>query len=126
MPLTSPHRKWWENVVFLTLAVAMFAFVVNSYLLEQKVYKQRVLYYQLMLLRNGVNIYKLVNRENPDKLLTLAVESYTLPGDNTGYRYIERFPINAKSQVLDPFGKPYVYDKVHGWVMSTSPGYEMW
>lgn len=126
MDVTSPKRRWWENVLFLVVAIGMLAFVTNSYVLEQKVFKQRTLYYQLMLLRSAINTYKLVENKNPDSLLVLAVETYKIPGENHTYRYIERFPINAANEVADSFGNPYVYDNARGWVMSSTPGYELW
>jgi len=126
MELKSPHRKWWENVLFVAVFVGMFAFVVNSYVLEQKAYKQRALYYQLMLMRQGINLFNVTEKRLPDSLTELAVSSFKMPDSNVNHRYIERLPVSPDGSLLDPFGNPYKYDKKLGWVMSVTPGYEFW
>ena len=126
MELKSPQRKWWENVLFVVVFVGMFAFVVNSYVLEQKAYKQRALYYQLMLMRQGISLFTVMEKRAPESLVELAVSSFKMPDGGVSHRYVERFPVTPEGQLLDPFGNPYKYDKKMGWVMSSTPGYEFW
>lgn len=126
MELKSPQRKWWENVLFVVVFVGMFAFVVNSYVLEQKAYKQRALYYQLMLMRQGISLFTVMEKRAPESLVELAVSSFKMPDGSVSHRYVERFPVTPEGQLLDPFGNPYKYDKKMGWVMSSTPGYEFW
>ena len=126
MELKSPQRKWWENVLFVVVFIGMLGFVANSYVLEQKAYKQRALYYQLMILRQGINLFTIMEKKMPQNLVELAVGKFKLPGDDASHRYVERFPMAPDGQVLDPFGNPYKYDPKLGWVMSMTPGYEFW
>ncbi len=126
MQLEHPRRSLLENVLLAVVFVAILAFFINSYYLEQKVYKQKALHYQLMILRQGVNMYNLVNRDFPDNLAKLATSTYRLPGEDINRVYIERFPISTNGKLLDPFGNPYAYEQKHGWVMSTTPGYDYW
>lgn len=126
MELKHPQRSWWESVLFLVVSLAMLAFIVNSYFLEQKVYKQRALYYQIAILRQGVNLFAIVEKRFPDSLVELGISSFKSPGNGMNHPYIERFPANPDGKVFDPFGSPYTYDKKMGWVASTTPGYSFW
>lgn len=124
--LTHPRRGIIENVLLVAVFVAMLAFFINSYYLEQRVYKQKALHYQLTILRQGVKMYGLVERKYPDSLLKLAVTTYSMPSDKITHYFIENFPIGNNGQLLDPFGNPYVYDVKEGRVMSSTPGYSYW
>ena len=124
--LTHPRRSIIENVLLAVVFVSMLAFFVNSYYLEQRVYKQKALHYQLTILRQGVKMYNLVEKKYPDSLLKLATTSYDLSGEGANHFFIENFPIGKKGQLLDPFGNAYKYDAKKGWVMSSTPGYSFW
>ena len=124
--LTHPRRGMIENVLLAVVFVSMLAFFVNSYYLEQRVYKQRALHYQLTILRQGIKMFDLVEKKYPDSLLRLATTSYGVSGEEPARFYIVNFPISSNGQLLDPFGNPYKYDAKKGWVMSSTPGYPFW
>lgn len=126
MDLKSPQRNWWENVLLLVVFVGMLAFIANSYVLEQRTVKQRELYYQLMVMRQGVNLFVTTERKFPQNLVELGVATYTLPDSQARYRFVERMPVSPDGAIIDPFGNPYRYDAKSGKVMSTTPGYEFW
>lgn len=110
----------------LVVFIGMLAFIINSYVLEQRVLKQKSLFYQLMVTRQGINLFTMIEKRFPESLVELGIASYKMPGDNIDHRYIDRFPINSEGAVLDPFGNPYKYDKKLGWVQSMTEGYEFW
>jgi hypothetical protein len=126
MGLKSLQRNWWENILLLVVFVGMLAFIVNSYVLEQRTVKQRALYYQLMLMRQGVNLYTTMEKAFPKNLVELGVTTYSVPGSQAQQRYVERLPLNTEGIVIDPFGNPYRYDRKTGRMMSSTPGYEFW
>ena len=126
MDMNAPQRRWWESVLLAIVFVGMLAFVVNSYVLERREFKQRALYYQLMLMRQGINLFAVMEKREPANLVELAASTYKLPENGANHRYVERLPVTPDGKVLDPFGNPYRYDRKLGWVMSTTPGYEFW
>lgn len=126
MDVKNPQRNWWENILLLVVFVGMLAFIINSYVLEQRTVKQRALFYQLMLMRQGINLYTTMEKKFPENLVELGVASYTEPESGIHHRFVERLPINAEGAVIDPFGNPYRYDSKNGRMMSTTPGYEFW
>lgn len=126
MEMKQPQRGWWENILFVIVFVGMLAFILNSYVLEQKAYKQRALYYQLMLLRQGVNLFTIMEKRFPASLVELGAGSFKIEGNGVTHRYVDHFPITPDGKVVDPFGNAYKYDQKLGWVMSTTPGYEFW
>lgn len=126
MDVRQPRRYIWENVLLVVVFLAILGFLVHSYFLEQKVYKQKTLHYQLIIMRQGIMMFNLVERRYPKSLMELAASTYRLPGEKVNRRYVERFPIDKDGRVLDPFGDPYTYDSKMGWVRSSTPGYEYW
>ena len=126
MEMKHPRRYLWENALLVVVFLAMLGFLAHSYFLEQKVYKQKTLHYQLIIVRQGIMMFNLVERRYPKSLLELAASTYRLPGEKVNRRYVERFPIDKEGQVLDPFGHPYISDKDMGWVRTSTPGYEYW
>lgn len=126
MEMKTMKRSPLEMVVLLIVFVSLLAFMVNSYVLERRVFKEKALLYELTLLRQGVDLYVLMEKKKPANLLDLAVATYTLPNEQVKQRYLERVHVNDKGQVIDPFGMPYTYDATGGWVASATPGYLNW
>lgn len=126
MKLESPKRSAWENILLVVVFAAILIFMVSSYYKEQRSYKTRQLYYELTLLRQGINQYFIINKRYPNGLIELGSGTYKFPGDDRNHRYVENFPISRDGRVLDPFGNPYVYDADRGMVMSATPGHTFW
>lgn len=108
------------------VAIGAVYFVAYTTYSDFKATKQRTLYYQLQILRMGINIYQLVEHRDPTALEDLVKKSYQLPGDLAQKRFVEVVAADANGQIFDPFGNPYFYDPITGWVRSTSSGYEFW
>ena len=126
MEIEHPKRSLWESILLVVIFVAILAFVVQSFFQQQKSQKAKALFYQLALIRQGVNLFYLVEKRYPEHLVELAVKTYEFPDENLRRPYIERLPVNDDGLVIDPFGNPYGYFKDNGRVMSTTPAHATW
>lgn len=119
-------RRGMERAILFVVSFSAICFVTFSVYSDHKVYRQRTLFYQLQILRMGVNIYQLMHYENPKTLKDLLEMTYSFPGDRTERRYVEGITTDGEKNLIDPFGNLYQYDKLTGWVRSTTAGYEFW
>ncbi len=120
------QRKWFEKVLVVLLVIVVGFLVGSNVYYQYKSGKQRTLFYQLQILRSSINLYKLINNENPQDLKAIAAGYYKFPGDVVTKRYIENAPIDKDGNVVDPFSKAYYYDARTGWIRSATAGYEFW
>lgn len=119
-------RKWYEPLLIVMLVAAICGLLgANSYY-ERINSQQKSLLYQLQILRNALNLYKLVNHTNPTSLTELATGSFEFPGEGVTRPYVLNAPIDKNGQVVDPFGSMYTYDAETGWIRSGTSGYEFW
>ena len=126
MNFTRPERKWFEPVLVLVLVGVVASLVGSNLYYQYKSGKQKMMFYQLQILRNSINLYKLVNSQNPKNVEELATGVYKFPGEELTRRYIENAPIDKNGYVVDPFGNKYYYDGNRGWIRSSTSGYEWW
>lgn len=119
-------RKWYEVLLVLVLVGSVAGLMGASSYYEYKSNQQKSLLYQLQILRNTLNLYKLVTKSNPESLAELATGSYTFPGEEVARPYIQNAPIDKEGRVVDPFGSEYEYDSETGWIRSSTTGYEFW
>lgn len=126
MGFEHPQRKWFEQIMVLILIVVVGFLAGSNIYYQNRSGKQKMLFYQLQILRSSINLYKIINRHNPDDLVDVAAGVYKFPGEEMTRRYIENAPIDADGRVVDSFGKPFHYDKATGWIRSDSRGFEFW
>lgn len=119
-------RALWEWLVFVSVLVVAIALMGSTYSAQQRLLKEKNMHGQLQILRMGEMLYTSVNNVKPNSLKQLVEGTFTLPGDNLARHYIEHPPTLVNGNLLDPFGNPYTYDPVSGWIKSTTPGYEFW
>lgn len=115
-----------ERVALVVVAVVAVVLVGASLRFERHMANQQLLYYQLLAIRTSVNLFKALNKTNPNNLSELVVTEYSFEGENMKRHYLETLPTNQKGEIIDPFGAPYHYDKATGWVRSATSGYEYW
>lgn len=120
------NREWWEVIVMFCIALVVSALVLTSVYFERQMVKQRTMYYQLVILRNSVNLFKSVNRNNPSSLAELAEGVYRFEGEKITRKYLENISLDDKGAVSDPFGNPYKYSADTGWIASSTRGFEFW
>lgn len=126
MKFESPSRNIIEHLVFVVV-VLVVGFLVGANIYYQRMdTKQKTLYYQLQIMRNAVNLYKVVEKKNPENLLVLAESIYSFPGDRETRKYLMNVPLDRGGKLVDPFGSMYIYDVKTGWVRTSTSGYEMW
>lgn len=120
------NRGGVEKLILLILFLGMLAFVSVTFFKERTVAKQTALYHELVMLRQGVNLFELTQKRAPSNLIDLAVSMYEMPDTGGRHRYVEVVQIGKNNKIIDPFGNPYIYDPGKGWVKSSTPGYTDW
>lgn len=126
MKMVSLKRNKLEHVAVI-LVVMLVAFLVGANIYYQRQEsRQRALYYQLQIIRSGINLFKVVNKRNPNNLVELAKNVYNFPGDMETRRYLSNVPFDKQGNLIDSFGNNFFYDPKSGWIRSSTGGYEMW
>jgi len=115
-----------ENALFVLVACVTIVVTVQAFRFEQKMANQKLLYYQLQTLRTSVNLFKAINKKNPETLTELASAEYAFPGEDHSHNYLDSNILTENGVIFDPFGNPYHFDAKSGWVRCTSRGYELW
>lgn len=126
MGLSEKNRGSLEKFILLVIFVAALIFVGSTYMKERTVTKERTLYYQLEMMRQGINTFQLIQKRLPSNLIELASSVYKLPGSELKNRYVEIVKVDGDGKVVDPFGNPYDYDPKVGWVKCASSKYVNW
>ena len=126
MGLSKPSRKWFEYLTVIALVGVVAFLAVSNIYYQNRSGKHKALLYQLQILRSSINLYKLINGQNPSDLVMLATSAYKFPGEEYSRRYIDNAPMDKSGKVVDPFGNPYYYDETNGWIRSATHGYEFW
>lgn len=118
MTLTKTH---WYGIIAGAMVLAMGFAGVNIYN-ARKAEKEQAMIYQLKQLRTAVQIFEMTQKAKPGDLpaaMVISVEGKGVPVQWTMAK-------DSKGVPLDPFGKPYQYNKSTGWVSSATQGYESW
>ena len=119
-------RRNYERIALSVIAVFTILIMGTAVYFEKKLSDQKAMYYQLQALRTSVNLYKAINKKNPESLNVLIDEEYQFPDEDLPRRYLTNPTVNGRGEIVDPFGRPYLYSPVTGWVRSSTPGYEYW
>lgn len=119
-------KRNFERIVLMAVAIATVGIMGLTVRFERQLSNQKAMFYQLQALRISVNLYKAINRVNPSNLKALMVETYRFPGEDQSRRYLQSPTTNKKGELIDPFGSPYIYDVMTGWVRSSTDGYAYW
>lgn len=126
MNISGQKRSGIEYVV-ITMVVLLVALLVGANIYyQQEEEKQKSLYYELQMIRGGINLFKIVEQRNPTNLVELGRGVYKFPGDMETKKYLTNVPFNGSGEMVDPFGNEFFYDFKTGWVRSATSGYEMW
>ena len=120
------NRGGIERIVLLILFLGMLALVTVTFMKERTVTKQKSLYHELAILRQGVSTFQIIEKKYPKSLIELAMATYKIPGEISNYKYVQMVEIGEDSTEVDPFKNPYKYNPSNGWVKSTTPGYTDW
>lgn len=118
-------RARYEWVVILAVLVGCGFLSFGLMQGRGKAQKADLMRTELAQLRSGVQLYMMVNKQNPSSLETLAKETYNLPGESPK-PFLSNLQPGPEGRFVDPFGHTYAYDGQKGWVHSTSSGFEKW
>jgi len=119
-------KRNYERLALCLVAVLTVAIMGVSIHFERQISNQKAMFYQLQALRTSVNLYKAITRRNPKTLHAMLDEEYSFPGEEMARRYLQGVMLDKKGEIVDPFGNPYTYDDISGWVRSSTSGYEYW
>ena len=117
-------RTVYEYIVIAAIVVISVSLAAALYAGRAKVRKGHLLVQELSMLRNGIQIYQLVNRKNPSSLAELVEGTYE--SESEPRRYVGPLPTDSAGRLIDPFGNPYAYDPQTAWVSSKTEGFERW
>jgi hypothetical protein len=90
---------------------------------------------ELVHIREGITLFKIVNKRNPESMHELMEKKIRLPVSSRRGRYQDPFfdqkyltanAVDAKGELLDAFGNPFQYEPVSGVVRSTTKECENW
>lgn len=126
MPTESLKRNKFEYVVIVAIVLVVAMLVGANIYFQRQESRQKALYYELQMIRSGINLFKVVENRNPKNLAELARDVYQFPGDKETRKYLTNVPFNDKGELVDPFGNGFIYDYKTGWIRSSTSGYEMW
>jgi hypothetical protein len=119
-----------SNVTRMTvlIVILIISIVAEGLLLhmERRVAFQNAMRYQLQAVRISINLFKAIEKRNPSDIKELAMAHFRFPGESEQRRFLEGITVSPNGLALDPFGNPYIYDPVSGWVRSSTRGYLDW
>lgn len=126
MEFKNPDRNQFEYfVVVIIIAVVAMLVGANIYYQRQAA-KQKSLYYELQVIRSGINLFKVVEKRSPKNLTELARGTYKFDSDKDTKKFLYNVPFDKSGNLVDPFGNVFMYDYNTGWIRSSTKGYEMW
>lgn len=107
-------------VICIVILVAIGFSVTNLYF-SYRVIQEETLIFQLKQLRTGVQIALKLEGRLPKSLANVVDMPFRV-----GARVEWKIKRDVTGKLLDPFGNPFAYDSVTGWVSSPTAGYESW
>ncbi len=125
--MNTQKKRLSEKLALAGIVLLTFLLLFASIRFERHVHRQKVMFYELQLLRTSVRLFKAIEHRDPETLRELANGNYRFPDEPEQRRFLEYVPaVNEQGQICDPFGTPYNYAQSTGWVRSATSGYEFW
>lgn len=122
----SKGRAAYEWIIIVILIVASLAVGFGIYHAKDKAQKGELMVSELEQLRAVIQLYKLVNQNNPPDLTTLTKMKYAFAPTEQPKSYLSNIKAGKDGRLVDPFGNPYKYDPKEAWVYSSTNGYASW
>lgn len=119
-------RPLWEYfLLFFLVAVAVVSgfFTLHN---QRTHMKKMLLRHELMRIRRSVLFYRALYGEMPSDLAMLTALHAVDQKSGQSYPIMEDVKIDANNNVIDPFGYPYSYNRLEGFVASTAPCCKDW
>ena len=140
------RRREAGAAAFNTLATCILIAIILStgityYFQVIRVAREVALRYELANIRTAIVLFTALNRRSPASLEELVSAQYLLPDEEfsaaagevplekrTIFKrsYLEPTSVDARGQILDPFGKPYRYSPQRGQVTPALARYRQW
>lgn len=124
-----------ETLLVLFIIGALMLVVLSRYQRLTMEAREAALKAGLTHIRLSIKLFKALNNRHPRDLKELLEKDVILParigsdpytGSFFKEKYLTALAQDAKGNILDPFGRGYVYDDARGEVKSSTKGYEQW
>lgn len=120
-PPPRPRRPWWEYGIVGAVALAAAWYIFLAAVAQVEHVRQIQLRQELRQIRNAVILYAGLYKMPPPDLATLARVQVEDHAGGQPFRLIEGVRLDARGQMIDPLGYPYLYDRDAGTVRSQAP-----
>lgn len=124
-----------DTIITLCLIGILIGIVIPKYQLVAHEAQESALKMGLSNIRMSIKLFRMLNNRNPNSLHELIERNVMLPartgadpytGSIFKQKYLMQQAMDAKGNILDSFGNPFIYDEMQGEVRSTTKGYETW
>lgn len=124
-----------EAAITLCLIGILIGVVIPRYERVARAARETALKAELANIRTSINLFRLINKRNPESLKEMMEKKVMLParvgGDPlTGSIYEQRYlmphAVDEHGNILDSFGNRFEYNPEKGEVRTTTKGYETW
>ncbi len=124
-----------EALIALGLIGILIGVVIPKYRELARKAQEVALKTALTNIRTSISLYKMLNKKNPQSLRELIEKDVMLParigkdpysGSIFKQKYLTQQSLDAKGNIVDPFGEPFTYDPIQGKVRTTTKRYETW
>lgn len=123
-PITKRAKYEWVIIILLVISAVVIG--AGIYRAQDKAQKGELMVSELEQLRAVIQLYKLLQKDNPADLLSLTKMTYTFAPGEQPKAYLSNIKVGSDGRLVDPFGSAYSYDAKVGWVHSATVGYEKW
>ncbi|OGW33694.1 MAG: hypothetical protein A2X58_02690 [Nitrospirae bacterium GWC2_56_14] len=124
-----------DTLIVLCLIGILIGVVILKYQRVAREAQEVALKTGLSNIRTSITLFRMLNGRNPVSLQELIEKNVMLParienGPYTGSifkrKYLLQQAIDAKGNILDSFGNPFIYNSVQAEVRSSTKGCETW
>jgi type II secretory pathway pseudopilin PulG len=144
--LNNRGRTVFETLLALIIIGILLVGAITYVQKATRVIKEYAMISELSNIRTSILMYFVINRKFPESLKQMVEEKIILPfwdkealkevagiGKEISLQsgsividrtYLEKMSIDSDGNILDPFGKPYLYDQKLKRVKSSTAGYE--
>lgn len=118
-----------ETLLVCILVSILIGAVIPYYQQMMQRARESALQTGLVNIRKSIELYRALEGRYPADLKRLVHARYVIPVRKDTFfsgEYLRNQAVDAKGNLLDPFGNQYQYDPKDGTVFSETEGYESW
>ncbi|MBU0505395.1 MAG: hypothetical protein ABII18_05545 [bacterium] len=124
MTKTSIRKYHYNWLVAFGIIAVLLGLYGNVLFHARSDYQEIQLLYELRTLRMATQTFQIAYGHKPGSFEELKKATFV---DAKGKkRYYLPIKMRAQKELIDPFGKPYLYEAQTGWIKSSSINYTAW